>query len=125
MVNSVKICPECASRDIKMDRNNWLGFIGMNPTYTCNECGYSGSIALEIDEDKADDAKEALENSDEEITREVGAENEINKVKLLTGFLFLLMGAPLLYAPLTSDFVIGVITSFFGVSLIHMELRKR
>ncbi|MFB6215769.1 MAG: hypothetical protein ABEJ72_02195 [Candidatus Aenigmatarchaeota archaeon] len=125
MTGSVKICPECASREIEMDRRNWLGFIGQNPTYNCKECGYSGSIVLEIDEDKADDAKKALDDSEEVVPEKKEIDMEINRVKLITGFVFLLMGVPLLYAPLTSDFIIGIITSFFGVSLVHMELRKR
>lgn len=127
MTRSVRICPRCASTRIGRDRNNWLGFIGANPTYSCGECGYTGTVVLEVDEDRAEEAKETVKKSDGalEIKKKDGKDKDINKVKLAAGILFLVMGAPLLYTPISSDFVLGIITSFFGVSLIHMELRKR
>lgn len=52
-----KICPECGSTNIYYEAGMILGEI-----YKCNDCGYIGSLILEIDEKDYEDFLRALKN---------------------------------------------------------------
>lgn len=120
----MKICPRCGSEKIKRNKGNWLGFLGLEPSYTCENCDYTGKIFLEIDRDKLDEAKETIqENAPLNLESEI--KRKFNKTRAIVGIIFLLMGIPLLvYSPLGGNFFIGAVSSFIGVALLHTELKK-
>ena len=51
----VKVCPRCGSANIKFSSkfDVWL----MPKQYVCYDCGYSGPVVLELEEDKTEAEK--------------------------------------------------------------------
>ncbi len=123
----MRICPSCGSENIRADRTNILAMLGMDRGYTCPECGYSGRLFLDIDDDKLEEAKEFLEerNTDEFKEKIMDYELGFNRGKFAFGMAFLLMGLPLVFLmPVGLNFFIGILSTFIGLVLVHGEAKK-
>ncbi|MFP4045689.1 MAG: hypothetical protein ACLFS3_01375 [Candidatus Aenigmatarchaeota archaeon] len=126
MASEIKICPRCASKKIHREKGDWLRFLGNRPSYECEDCGYRGSLILEIDEDRIDDAKEAVENFEGDMDSPMPSDVEVNRIKLFLGIVFLLLGMPLVfYSSLPGDLFIGAASFFVGLALLRGELKKK
>jgi len=123
----MKICPSCGSEEIQTDRSNMLAMLGFDRGYKCPDCGYQGRLFLEIEEDMKDEAKEFLEERDDEDFRNklMQQENDLNRGKLAFGVGFLILGLPLLtLMSLELNFFIGVLSAVIGLALIKGEAEK-
>lgn len=117
------ICPKCGSEKIHQDTRDFLGFLGGGPNYVCEECGYKGKLVLEVDSELQEDAKETLEDKD---LPEFQEQPDFSKTKFVIGAIFLLMGIPLLiYSPLGGNFLVGALSAFIGILILHQEYKKR
>jgi hypothetical protein len=46
----VKVCPKCASENVKIDPQNAKAAVGLSvPVYLCLDCGFSGPLFPEIE----------------------------------------------------------------------------
>ncbi len=122
----MRICPSCGSEKIQADRTNILAMLGMDRGYSCPDCGYSGRLFLDIEEDRLDEAREFLKERDqEEFKKQVmDLELGLNRGKFLFGVAFLVMGVPLLTMPVGLNFAIGILSIVIGLTLVVTELKK-
>lgn len=121
----MKICPRCGSEKIRRDKSDWLGFLGFQQSYTCGECDYSGKLFLEIDRERLQEAKETLKNVGVPDLDSATTEH-FNPVKFTVGIVLIFLGIPpLIYSAIPGDFLIGIISAFFGIALMRNELVKR
>lgn len=44
----IKFCPRCKSLNIKMNYKGGLVFLGVPPSFTCQNCGYTSNIFPEL-----------------------------------------------------------------------------
>ncbi len=59
MGKKIKVCPVCGSTRIFYYMGEMTG-----AKYQCNDCGYVGSLILEIDEDEYENWLKAMHNSE-------------------------------------------------------------
>lgn len=127
MSEEVKICPQCASKEIHRKKGDWLRFLGNRPSYECENCDYQGSLILEVEKDRLDDAKEAIDNFEGEVSSSPSPSNaEVNKTKFFLGLVFIFLGlVPIFYRTLPGDFFVGIASFFIGLAILRSEIRKR
>jgi hypothetical protein len=48
----VRICPKCKSKNLQKESTRGMHEIGgVMPIYTCDDCGFSGSVFPEVEEE--------------------------------------------------------------------------
>lgn len=54
-MKKVKVCPVCSSTNIELDSGGYTG------KYYCKDCGYVGSLIIEMNESEYEELKESGE----------------------------------------------------------------
>lgn len=115
-----KICPKCASTDVKVDFSNHAAWAyGLNPEYICNNCGYKGTIFPEVE-------KEKTENYKEEIKEKEISKDKKSQMDFIVGYLggrfelLIIFGAISVYLIIFGAYLIK--SSYFGLFPIFLGI---
>jgi predicted RNA-binding Zn-ribbon protein involved in translation (DUF1610 family) len=66
-VRKIRVCPKCGSSKIKDAKTSVSGWL-VPTTYYCEDCGYSGTLYVEVDIDEAEKLKHAMNGDTTEST---------------------------------------------------------
>lgn len=126
MRNKQRVCPNCGSTDIDIDRTDIISRMALNQSYVCTECGYSG-IFPEVDADQVDEHRETVRHQ-QDITIANSSDHGkhgIRTGRLVIGILFLLVGIPAaLYGTWGSGLLAGLLSIVIGGAVVFEQLER-
>lgn len=128
----VRICPECKSADIGIDKST-LQMTGALPTlYICNKCSYSNYSFPEVKVEELDNLKDEIKNNPKDKSTKKRDLIDTSYGKFFDQFvvriwwkivspLFILFGVFLIYRV---DIFTGVIITLFGIGTGYISYYK-
>ena len=120
----IKICPNCKSIDINLDKSTLQQTGALPSMYICNKCGHSGFIFPEI---KVDELKKFEKEVDKKKLRRLKKDNskmidnsygifEVRFMWKITAPIFLILGLRVIYL----DPISGIILTLLGVIMVYI-----
>lgn len=116
MNHETRVCPNCGSTDIGVNRDNIMSWMGLDTSYQCGKCGYTGIFPEVSDED--------VKEQQLEIRKRGRLKNNISndgptRGRIAIGILFLLAGIlPALYAPWGAGKLAGLLSLAIGGAIM-------
>lgn len=91
MRNTTRVCPNCGATDITIDRSDIMSWFGLETSYRCESCGYTGIIP-EVDNDDVGDQKLAIKERGK--LKDTLVDSGPTRGRILFGIMFLILGIP-------------------------------
>jgi predicted RNA-binding Zn-ribbon protein involved in translation (DUF1610 family) len=91
MHDTTRVCPNCGGTDISIDRSDMLSWFGLDSSYRCASCDYTGLFPEVAKEDVTDQQMAIKQRGTLE---DVDTETGPTRGRILFGVMFLLLGIP-------------------------------
>ena len=116
MHGTTRVCPNCGSTKIGVDRSNILSMMALSSSYECQECGYSGMFP-EVDNEEVRDQQRAIRDRGK--LQETIMTDGPTRGRILIGIIFLLLGIPAaMYAPWGGGRLAGILSLLVGAAIM-------
>lgn len=119
-----RVCPNCGSTDIDIDRTDIISRMALSQSYICSECGYSG-IFPEVDADQVDSHRDAARHRKDLTVDDTADGTGFRAGRLIAGVLFLAVGIPAaLYGSWGSGLLAGLLSILIGGAVVFEQLEQ-
>ncbi len=116
MRNATRVCPNCGSTDVSIDRGDMMSWFGLNTAYRCDDCGYNG-IFPEVANDEVDEQQ--LEIKKRGRLEQDTATSGPKRGRIIIGVLFLMLGIPsAIYATWGAGKLAGLLSLAIGAAIM-------
>lgn len=128
MKDAVKVCPNCGSTDVSVDRSDVIAVMGLDYGYKCGNCGFSSKLFPEVPVEKMEEYQQELEKQNPETylnTEYERAGDGFSAGRALMGAVFILLGLGSL--PMASQSIQGLLGAFLipaGIYMLYREWKK-
>lgn len=123
MVGTTRICPNCGSTDIGVDRSNVISLMALQSSYECNECGYAG-IFPEVDDDDAAQQSAAIKERGTLLNHV--PDRPVGNNQVFAGVLLVLVGIfPTFYARSLNGRIAGILALLIGGGILLKRFVQR
>lgn len=116
MRDTTRVCPNCGATDISIDRSDFMTWFGLDTSYRCNSCDYTGIFPEVADDDVAEQRTEIKKRGKlEDALPDTGP----TRGRILIGILFLLLGIPSsMYATWGAGKLAGLLSLAIGAAIM-------
>lgn len=116
MNGAKQVCPNCGSTNVHIDRTNIISWLGLDSSYRCDKCGYTGIFPHVDADDVEDHQQEVWERG--RLETEHGKDRP-TRGRIILGALFLLAGVlPAFYAPWGAGKLAGLLSLAIGGAIM-------
>jgi transcription elongation factor Elf1 len=128
MKEHARVCPNCGSTDVSVDRSDVVGMLGLDYGYKCGNCGFSSKLFPEVPvEDMGEYQQELQEKNPDAYLQEEyePTQKEPNRSRALMGGLFILLGAG--SVPMVRVSLHGLFGAFLlpvGIYMLYQEWKR-
>lgn len=121
MRDTTRVCPNCGSTDISIDRTELMSWFGLETSYRCDSCDYSG-IFPEVDNDDVDEQRTAIKKRGR--LKDTVADAGPTRGRILFGIMFLILGIPsAMYATWGAGKLAGLLSIAIGSAIMFEYAR--
>lgn len=112
---ATRVCPNCGSTDISVDRSNVISMMALEQSYVCESCGYSG-IFPEVDSDRV--TEQVAKIKERGRLSDIPEPDGPTTGRIFIGILFFVLGIPAaLYMPWGGGKLAGLLSILIGAGV--------